>query len=308
MTQLVNANKLSRLFAIVSDVKRSHLDTAIARRRIMSDIHVWDSNPPAKEIEKVLRTQGAEAALNVFIQCEKEAQGNPDYKSNFNEMKKTLVKDGLLPIISLQWANDRSKDMLSGEKSVSREDLRKALNTQRFFDGDNGKDPDLDANLTLGDALMPQIDATKGLELATLPGSVKDNTDAFLDKGGGMKNDDVMAVKKLLDDGDNGSKLYLILKGNSDKDGITTKSLDNFLKAAQDKDSDYLKSLGYKPDEYAAIIKAVKSVRDHFDQFKNSDDCFKVHDVAVGLGFTSAADMWNVYRHMDGAEKKSLNK
>jgi hypothetical protein len=277
----------------------------------MPDIHLDDTKiPPAKEIEQVLRTQGAEAALKAFQQCAQEAQTNGDAtsKQTFNQLKKTLQDDGALEIIALKWASDRSSDLFDGSKSVTRDDVKKALGPIKYADIKTGQDPDLDGDLVLGNAFNKHVDAKTGQDMTTLNKDIASDEEAFLGSGGGMKNEVVLAAKKLIDDGDHSNKLYQILKGNGgNTNGVTKDALVNFLAAAQAKDSTYLANLGYKPEEYAGVIAAVKTIKDHYSDFNNGGN-FNGHDLAVGLNFASAKDMLGVFTHMDDAEKKTLRK
>jgi hypothetical protein len=269
----------------------------------MTEVHLFDDKP-AKEIEQILRTKGAEAALQAYQQCATEATAyGANYKTQFNDLTKELQKDGALTVMSLQWAKDRDADLFAGSKTVTQDDLNKAMGPQQYWDRKNGQDPNVDADVQMSKALAPSIDPKKGLDITSIDALIKTGNDTYMGKGGGLQCALECSAKKFLDDGANGSKLFDILAVNSGHtDGRIEKgALDNFLQIAQAHGSTYLQSLGYKPEENASVIAAVKNIRDHYDEYSHGwwGGSFSKNQLAQGLNFANLTDMNKTFKSMD---------
>jgi len=271
----------------------------------MTDVYISDDNP-AKKIEQIMRTENTEAALKAFQSCLKDASTyGDDYKDQLNQLKKTLKDDGALDLLSLQWANDHKGDQFPGEKKITRDELTKIVGNIGLASGDTGSfNPDMNGNAMLANNLIPQIDIRNGLNVSDLDATETAQRNSFVGKGGGVQlNDLAIAAKKLLDDGPNGTKLFDILAMNSGhSDGrIEDGGLQRFVDKVNEPKSTYLKSLGYTPEQTADVMKAVKTIQDHYDDFATGwfGTSFNSTELAQNLGFAGAADMMSTFRQMD---------
>ena len=281
----------------------------------MTDVYVGDDKA-AKQIEKIMRTENAEAALQAFQQCAKQANPSPgsmsgNYAASFTKLKQTLKDDGALETLSLQWAKDHENSLFAGQQKIMPNDLSRILAEEQLIASSTNNtnyNPDTNADAIMAANLSLQT-GKNGLDIKSIDQQESTQLKNFISKGGGVPlNDATLAAKLFLDDTSqpkDKAKLFNILAmASGHTDGrIENWALKNFIDKAT-KDPTYLTdTLGYTPEQAPNVLKAVQTVYKHYGDYRHGNifSCgsFNSTELGQGLGFAGAKDMLSTFRTID---------